>query len=154
MDAFVPSQAMSLDEFYDKYYETHKLAGLARSTHSAESWVNDIFNPTQTKHIKNEYDAYLKNLENQNNAAQAKWLADYNAELDASKYQRAAADLQKAGLNPWLALQSGLNGSSTPLAESSSALSYRDHGKKENSKSAIATLLGTALKVLAFMALK
>lgn len=76
---------------------------------------------------------------------------------DSMKYQVATQDLLKAGLNPWLAVQSGLSGAgqftganaSTSSSSATSALKT-DKGEKSNP---ISDLLTSALKILGILAI-
>lgn len=155
MDPFVPSSALSESEYYQQWNKIHPLEGVARSLTSANSFWNNIFNHSQQQEFKDAYQAYLANLNNQNSAAQQKWLLDYQKELQDTQYQRLTKDLQAAGLNPWLALQGGASAaSSTSGATSSVDYLSASRNKKSKTGDNVAGLLGTALKVLALFALK
>lgn len=71
----------------------------------------------------------------------------YEQDLDNSAVTRRVQDIKNAGLNPWLALQSGIG-----AAASSSGGSA--HSISKPSSTGIGDALGSALKILGFMALK
>lgn len=71
----------------------------------------------------------------------------YEQDLDNSAVTRRVQDIKNAGLNPWLALQSGIG-----AAASSSGGSA--HSISKPSPTGIGDALGSALKILGFLALK
>lgn len=71
----------------------------------------------------------------------------YEQDLDNSAVTRRTQDIKNAGLNPWLALQSGIG-----AAASSSGGSA--HSISKPSPTGIGDALGSALKILGFFALK
>lgn len=71
----------------------------------------------------------------------------YEQDLDNSAVTRRVHDIKNAGLNPWLALQSGIG-----AAASSSGGSA--HSISKPSPTGIGDALGSALKILGFLALK
>lgn len=69
--------------------------------------------------------------------------------LDSTKYQRAVKDLEAVGLNPWLAVQNGLNGSN---AGSSTSTGGKSTAKQSQDSNSVLGYLILALgKVLAAM---
>ena len=69
---------------------------------------------------------------------------DYNTWAENTYYQRRKADLEKAGLNPWLAVQDGLSGGTSIQSGSTSAAKME---KKSNPLSLLGSLLTSALKL-------
>lgn len=125
---YAPTSAKSFDDFVTekKGYKSYA---------SDYGFIGDIYNwgTGQRSEMEKEYDSYLQNL-NASNAAKATELA-YQRELKATQdarawdkylsdtqYQRAVKDLKAAGLNPWLALQNGVSGSTVPNSGKASAL--------------------------------
>ena len=155
MDPYVPSTALSESEYYQQWIKEHPLEGLARSTSSANSWINNIFNHSQQQEFKDAYQAYLTNLDNQNTANYQNWLMDYQKELNDTQYQRLAKDLQASGFNPWLALQGGANAASGVNGASSSMdVTHASRDPKSRAGEHVYGLLGTAMKILALLAIK
>lgn len=73
------------------------------------------------------------------NAAEAAKAREFSHDMAGTAYQRARADMEKAGLNPMLMTSQG--GAATPGAASASAVTPPQTHRMEN---AIATALGTA----------
>lgn len=71
----------------------------------------------------------------------------YELDLDNSAVTRRVSDIKNAGLNPWLALQSGIGAA----ASSSGGSAY---SVKKPSPTGIGDAIGSALKILGFMVLK
>lgn len=78
----------------------------------------------------------------------------YNTQMSNSAYQRAVADLEKAGLNPWLAVN---NSASTPTSSSKSyseELQAEKNRKLEATKTAttqVAKMVALILSALLFL---
>lgn len=109
----------------------------------------------QTDAAKREYNTYLTNQERQYELAKINDARAWEAWLNSNKYQMAVKDLKAAGLNPWMAIQSGLSGglsssgvSNNASSSSSSAKNLEQKNeKKKDTSSAIKDLVSTALKV-------
>ena len=83
-------------------------------------------------------------LQNAFNAREASKNRSWQEYMSNTAYQRAAADMRKAGLNPYLAYQQG--GSSTPSGATASAGSG---GSTASASGKLANLLTTAFRVAA-----
>lgn len=68
--------------------------------------------------------------------------------LDSTKFQRVRADLEKAGLNPWLALQSGVSASASG-SSSSTGGSHSAKGSSDNLAKDLALSLMAIAKLFA-----
>lgn len=80
------------------------------------------------------------------NAAEAEKNRLWQEQMSNSAIQRQVADLKAAGLNPWLAVQGGINGAATP--SSAVATSSEGSAHMANSKIAMAAgVIATALRM-------
>ena len=93
----------------------------------------------KTDKAKQDYETYLQNLNTENawKLNELNWQRELQATQSArewdkmmsdTQYQRMVADLKAAGLNPWLALQNGVSGSSVPSSSKANVTS----GKSSN----------------------
>lgn len=102
---------------------------------------------------KNEYQYWLDQQDKMYERAAVSSARAWDEYMDSTKYQRMVKDLEAAGLNPWLALQSGLSaggGSST----ASTGSSARNHAKNESKSTlgSLAMLLLATAKLLSMAA--
>ena len=142
---YTPTSAKTYDEFVkDNYSKTGNTP--IGSTHSVFGDIANFFSGERDRY-ESAYNTYLQNI-NAENAAKANdaankaakeandlaWQRELKATQDArawdkmmsdTQYQRAVADLKKAGLNPWLALQNGVSGSEVPSSGKSQASTAR-----------------------------
>lgn len=84
-------------------------------------------------------DLYMQNNANQFNAEQAQIQRAFEKDMADTAYQRAVADMKKAGINPIMALGNG--GAESPQGASASASSARSGGSN-NSQMAKSSLGG------------
>lgn len=81
-----------------------------------------------------------------NNSARA-----WDEYMQSTYYQRMVKDLEKAGLNPWLALNSGV-GQTNNYQSAGNGVSAQSKGKANQSGAVVAGLLIAAARLIAALA--
>lgn len=121
------------------------------------SWTDNVGNAVTGYRNRleaeyNEKQNLLNKQYEQDSLASARAWEEY---LDSTKYQRASKDLEDAGLNKWLAVQSGVSGSGTSSSVGSSANGVKNNvSSNKNGESAISKLITSAVKILLLAAIK
>lgn len=140
-----PEKVMSWSEFTNS-------KGLGDSPDHWTSKLADWFTGQWGK-ARNEYDAYLTNVNNRNAWIAAQSANAYDKMMDDTKYQRMMKDFENAGLNPYLLINNG--SLSAPAAPSSSRPSYgitqRDQVKSSKGRDFALVLLAVARLCAAFL---
>lgn len=112
------------------------------------SALNNLFDPTGKRAANAQYQSQFS-LDNAARAFAANEAAkqrEWEKMMSDTAIQRQVADLKAAGLNPWLAVQHGGSGASTPSG--SSATSQSGQASKADNKLAIAAgIFATALRI-------
>lgn len=93
------------------------------------------------------YEQWQKNQDRQYERAAINSARAFEEYMDSTKYQRAVKDLEKAGLNPWLAIQSGVSGSAAGTSTATGGSSAKATTKKDDF-SGLAGLLVAIAKML------
>lgn len=112
--------------------------------------ARDAVNNTVSEHSANNQlyrDLVKLNEQNIFNSAEAQKSRDFQERMSNTAYQRAVADMQKAGINPILAFQQG--GSSAPSGASASSGSGSASGSNFKGSSSSSDILQGLLKVIA-----
>lgn len=115
--------------------------------------LEDFYNQEVALDNQLRRDLYAQERLNQFNAQEAQKTRDFEERMSSTAYQRAIADLKKAGLNPVLAYSQG--SASTPQtssASSSGVRSSRNYSKSENKElGVLAGLIVDLLSVVSKM---
>lgn len=93
------------------------------------------------------YNKYVEALNKRNEERAIANARAYDEWFESTKYQRAVADLKKAGLNPWLAVNSGFANQSPATTTNSSAKGVEY--QVAESKGVLSALLGALAKIIA-----
>lgn len=157
---YAPTSAKSFQEYVSGKSGVDRL----ESNYGVIGNIDNFFTGKRDQNEKN-YDAYLQNLNTENawKLNELNWQRELQATQSArewdkmmsdTQYQRMAADLKAAGLNPWLALQSGVSGSSVPSSSKANVTSGKssNYSRSSNEKKSGARDLSLLLFALARLA--
>lgn len=150
-----PYSAPVLD--YNKYnynnQYTDTLTGNVMEPHDAVSFGDKISDWLGITHYHQDYDKYLSDKDKAYERAATQSARAWDEWFDSTSVQRRVADIEKAGLNPWLAIQSGLNisGNSSTAGSGSSARSVHSSKKDSNKLSQIAMAVMATAKLIAVL---
>lgn len=115
--------------------------------------INKFFGSTKEKQFESEYENYLNNVNNRNEFLAQQSARAWDKMMDDTKYQRLMKDLDKAGLNPYLALNNG--SISAGAAPASTKASYKadkqEEKKKDNTRNMALIMLALAKVAAAFL---
>lgn len=121
---------------------------------TAKSWFapsDDLSKSSLLSGLNNQFTGnldYNRQLELLNkemafNASEAQKTREHNEYLSSTQYQRAVADMRKAGLNPYLAYN---NGGNDIVSSSSASVSAPSVGKSGQGWSALAGFVGSLMR--------
>lgn len=128
------------------YYSWMKQAGKSRIERDTGPWSR-LINWISGSDKKNraEYEAYLTNLENENEWKATQSARQYEEYMANTQVQRLMRDYEKAGLNPYLLLNSGSVGTaSVPTSAKSDYKRNKVEKDSGNAKSMALLLLALA----------
>lgn len=139
-----PEQAMSFQDYYEQYTGYKDFD----ADHPFAS-IENFFTGNRDK-AKSEYEAYLTNLNNRNEYLATQSARAWQEYMDSTKIQRLMKDYEKAGLNPYLAINdNGLSGSSLSGAKASYGYKHKDNSDDNGAKGRNFALIILALAKVA-----
>lgn len=145
-----PEQALSYQDWVSQVYPHDGYSDDAANFVLGDNLIakiGNVFSGERTK-ARESYQTYLDALNKRNEERALANARAYNEWFEGTKYQRAVQDLKKAGLNPWLAVNSGFANQSSASITNSSAKGVEYELKEKNSGlagllSAIAKFIGS-----------
>lgn len=126
----MPEQAMS---FHDWHMQNYGSKGYL-DPDSFVGRLSNFFDGIGTRE-RQEYQTYLDNMNNRNEARATQSARAWDEYMSNSAYSRAFADLERAGVNPYLLLNSGSSPSTSVGAASKPSYSYSKPSIKDSSGS-------------------
>lgn len=119
------------------------------------NWFADLFTLGYTAQKRNERDREIEGLKASNaNALEEARLnsaRQFEEYMDSTKYQRAVKDAEAAGINPYLLFSNNIN---TSAGSSATAVKSHKAGDVSSKANGSSSLISSALKILAILALK
>ena len=124
-----PEQAMSFEDYW-------KQSGYFGSDSNPDAFHNKFFNffSGDVNKARGEYETYLNNLNARNEYLATQSARAWDKMMDNSKIQRSIKDYEKAGLNPYLLINSGSIGGGTAPTSAKADYKY-DRNSKAQDKS-------------------
>ena len=134
--------------FQDIWKDGYQFGDVLNTAFLPLSSVNRWLDVTGSEAAKEQFINQSKmNAEaNAFSASEAEKQRQWEAEMSNTAIQRKVKDLEAAGLNPWLAVQNGIDGASTPSGSSASAVSGTA-AKGDNKLAIAAGIIATALRM-------
>lgn len=151
-----PEVALSKDEYWQQKYAGQKIGpGVYLPKHyGGANWdIGKFFGVQQIKAFDSEYEAYLNNLNNRNEAKATQSARAWDEYMSNTAYSRAFEDLQRAGINPYMIVNQGSTPSTATGSSSKASYSAKStqEAKTNNKGRDLALLLFAIARIAAFL---
>lgn len=141
-DAYAPEQVISWSDFA-------KQNNFGSTPDHWQFHIADFFTGERGK-LKNQYDAYLQNVNIRNEAKAVQSARAWDEYMSNTAYSRAFEDLKRSGINPYLLLNNGAAPSTSVGSASKASYSAKSMQEaKSNSKGRDLALILLAIARLA-----
>lgn len=129
-----PEEVIDWNTFYNNYGREHYSDWVDADP---DHWFTKVANwfTGDVDKARNLYDAYLTNINNRNEAKSTQSARAWDEYMSNTAYSRAFADLERAGVNPYLLLNNGSSPSTSVGAASKPSYSYSKSSNKDSSGS-------------------
>ena len=128
-----PEQAMSMDEYWQQYKQDFYKGSAVKAPEHYDDLnyrIAKFFGHGAESSFESAYEAYLNNLNNRNEYLATQSARNWDKMMDDTKIQRSMADYEKAGLNPYLLINSGSVGGGTAPTSAKSEYGYKKTRKE------------------------
>lgn len=147
-----PEIVLSKDQYWKQNY-AGRMDGAVKNPSSYNDWnykIAKFFGGKDVSKFESEYEAYLNNINNRNEARAVQSARAYDEFMSNTAYSRAFKDLERAGVNPYLLLNSGSAPSTSVGSSSKASYSAKSTGEtKSNTKGRDFALILLAIARLA-----
>lgn len=140
-----------VDPYNYSYPGIDSSAGMANANEGLyKNWGSSGFPGIVARFMGFDTDRYYQELDTARNQEYERQSINsaraWSEYMDNTQVQRRVEDIKKAGLNPWLAVQSGLSGTGAPSVDTGGSAQHQTHSNQ--SKTGLATLLMAIAKIL------
>lgn len=132
-----PETILSKDEYWRQNY-AGKMDGITKNPANYNDFnyrIAKLFGGGNVSKFESEYEAYLNNVNNRNEAKAVQSARAWDEYMSNTAYSRAFKDLENAGVNPYLLLNSGSSPATSVGSSSKGSYSAKSTSEtKSNTK--------------------